>query len=57
MGLSPEEVGYLCDIASYGDFGHANALNLTGTWICASAHPGCDYYDFKIEKMKEKMIV
>ncbi len=57
MGLSPEEVGYLCDIASYGDFGHANALGLTGTWLCASAHPGCDYCDFKIEKMKEKMIV
>ena len=57
MGLSPEEVTYLCDIASYGDFGHANALELTGTWVCTSAQPGCDYCDFKIEKMKEKMVV
>ena len=30
--LSPEEVEYLCDIASYGDYGHANALDLQGTW-------------------------
>ena len=57
MGLSPEEVEYLCDIASYGDFGHANALDLQGTWECTSAQPGCDYCDFKIEKLKEKTIV
>lgn len=57
MGLSPEEVEYLCDIASYGDYGHANALNLTGTWVCTSAQKGCDYCDFKIEHMKEKMKV
>lgn len=57
MGLSPEEVSYLCDIASYGDYGHANALDLQGTWECTSAQPGCDYCDFKIEKLKEKTIV
>ena len=55
MGLTPEEVSYLCDIASYGDFGHANALELTGTWLCTSAQPGCEYCDFKIEHLKEKM--
>lgn len=57
MGLSPEEVEYLCDIASYGDYGHANALDLQGTWLCTSAQKGCDYCDFKIEKLKEKTIV
>lgn len=57
MGFSPEEVAYLCDIASYGDYGHANALDLTGTWICTSAQKGCDYCDFKIEHMEEKMEV
>lgn len=57
MGLSPEEVQYMCEIASYGDYGHANALGLTGTWLCTSAQKDCDYCDFKIEKMKEKMIV
>ena len=57
MGFSPEEVSYLCDIASYGDYGHANALDLQGTWICTSAQPGCDYCDFKVEKLKEKTVV
>lgn len=57
MGLSPEEVEYLCCIASYGDFGHANALELQGTWLCTSAQPGSDYCDFKVEKLKEKTIV
>ena len=57
MGLSPEEVEYLCDIASYGDYGHANALDLQGTWECTSAQKNCDYCDFKIEKLKEKTIV
>ena len=57
MGLEPEEVEYLCDIASYGDYGHANALDLQGTWLCTSAKKGCEYCDFKIEKLKEKTIV
>ena len=57
MGFSPEEVEYLCDIASYGDYGHANALELQGTWLCTSAQKGCDYCDFKIEKLKEKTVV
>lgn len=57
MGLAPEEVEYLCDIASYGDYGHANALDLQGTWLCTSAKKGCEYCDFKIEKLKEKTIV
>lgn len=57
MGLSPEEVQYLCEIASYGDYGHANALDLQGTWLCTSAQPGCEFCDFKIEKLREKTIV
>lgn len=57
MGLSAEEVEYLCDIASYGDFGHANALELQGEWLCTSAQKGCGYCDFKIEKLREKTIV
>lgn len=57
MGLSPEEVEYLCYIASFGDFGHANALDLQGTWLCTSAQPGCDFCDFKVEELKEKTIV
>lgn len=57
MGLSAEEVDYLCEIASYGDYGHANALDLQGEWLCTSAKKGCDYCDFKIEKLKERTIV
>ena len=57
MGLSPEEVEYLCDIASYGGLRPCNALDLQGTWLCTSAQKGCDYCDFKIEKLKEKTIV
>ena len=54
MGLSPEEVAYLCEIAAYGDFGHSEALNLNGEWVCTSAQPGCDYCDFKITHFKKK---
>lgn len=57
MGLSPKEVEYLCEIASYGDYGHANALDLQGTWLCTSAQPGCEFCDFKIEKLREKTVV
>ena len=54
MGLTPEEVAYMCEIASYGDFGHSEALNLNGEWLCTSAQPGCDYCDFKIGPFVKK---
>lgn len=57
MGLSKEEVAYLCEIASYGDFGHAEALQLNGTWLCTSAQEGCEYCEFKIEHFRKKTIV
>ncbi len=47
MGLSQEEVAYLCEIASYGDFGHAEALGLNGTWLCTSAQEGCDHCELQ----------
>ena len=50
MGLSPEEVSYLCEIASYGDFGQCDALGLKGTWLCTSTEPGCTYCKFLVEK-------
>ena len=54
MGLSPEEVEYLCEIASYGDYGHAEALNLNGEWLCTSAQKNCDFCDFKITHFTKK---
>lgn len=50
MGLSPEEVDYLCLIASYGDFGQCHALGLKGEWLETSTKPGCDRCVFRIEK-------
>ena len=52
--LTPEEVAYMCEIASYGDFGHSEALNLNGEWLCTSAQPGCEYCDFKIGPFVKK---
>lgn len=53
MGFSPEEVDYLCLIASYGDFGHCHALGLEGEWLQTSTKPGCDHCVFKVEVEKE----
>lgn len=53
MGLSPEEVDYLCLIASYGDFGHCHALGLKGEWLTTSTKPGCDHCLFKVVKEEE----
>lgn len=50
MGLSAEEVEYMCLIASYGDFGHCHALGLEGEWLCTSACPGSDRCVFKVTK-------
>ena len=50
----PEEVEYLCEIASYGDYGHAEALNLNGEWLCTSAQKNCDFCDFKIPHFTKK---
>lgn len=50
MGLSPEEVDYLCLIASYGDFGQCHALGLKGEWLETSTKTGCDRCIFKVVK-------
>ncbi|MDE6997754.1 MAG: hypothetical protein K2P04_07760 [Oscillospiraceae bacterium] len=50
MGLSQQEVAYLCEIASYGDFGHCSSLGLKGKWLCTSTEPGCTYCKFLVEK-------
>lgn len=50
MGLSPEEVAYLCEIACYGDYGHTDVCGLKGTFTCTSAQPGKEYCEFIIEK-------
>ena len=53
MGLSPEEVDYLCLIASYGDFGQCHALGLEGKWLKTSTKPGCDNCVFEVCKAKK----
>lgn len=50
MGLTTEEVDYLCQIASYGDFGHCHALGLKGEWLETSTKPGCSRCVFKVVK-------
>ncbi len=52
MGLTPEEVEYLCEIACYGDYGYTDVLDLKGSFNCTSAQPGCEYCEFVIEKKK-----
>ncbi|MCQ4865312.1 hypothetical protein [Pseudoflavonifractor phocaeensis] len=51
MGLSPEEVDYLCQITGYGDFGQCEGLGLRGEWLQTSAQPGCANCVLKITKL------
>lgn len=51
MGLSPDEVDYLCQITGYGDFGQCEALGLKGEWLETSAKPGCERCILKITKL------
>lgn len=53
MNFSPEEVEYLCEIASYGDFGHCHGLGLEGEWLESSAKQGCERCIYKITKEAE----
>lgn len=50
MGITPEEVDYLCQVQSYGDYGHTDAVGCKGEFLCTSAQPGCDHCEFKITK-------
>lgn len=52
MGLRPEELDYLCLIASYSDFGHCHALGPEGEWLKTSTKPGCDNCVFKVCREK-----
>lgn len=51
MGMSPEEVDYLCQITGYGDFGQCEGLGLKGEWLQTSAQPGCENCILKITKL------
>ena len=51
MGMSPEEVDYLCQITGYGDFGQCESLGLRGEWLQTSAQPGCENCVLKITKL------
>ena len=50
MGLSPEEVKYLCEVACEGDAGLSEALGLKGYFNFTSADPEKDYCEFVVEK-------
>lgn len=50
MGLTDEEVDYLCQVQCYGDYGHTDAVGCKGEWLCTSASGKCTYCDFKITK-------
>ncbi len=50
MGLSEEEVDYMCQIVSYGDYGHTDSVGCKGEFLCTSAQPGCDHCEFRITK-------
>lgn len=52
MGLSEEEVMYLCEVACYGDAGYTEELDLKGYFNFTSADPKHDYCEFVIEKKK-----
>lgn len=51
MGLSAEEVDYLCQITGYGDYGQCESLGLRGEWLQTSAQPGCANCVLKITKL------
>ncbi len=53
MGLTNEEVDYLCSVQCYGDYGHTEACGCKGEWLCTSAAGKTDYCDFKITKMNK----
>lgn len=53
LGLSPEEVDYLCQITGYGDFGQCEALGIKGEWLQTSAQPGCDRCVLKMRTLKD----
>lgn len=42
MGLSDEEVDYLCKVACYCDMGQADGFGLDCSFDCTMTEPGCD---------------
>ncbi|MEG0913688.1 MAG: hypothetical protein RSD35_09395 [Oscillospiraceae bacterium] len=50
MGITADEVKYLCEVQSYGDYGHTDSVGCKGEFLCNSATPGCDHCEFKITK-------